>query len=79
MGHGTPEQRALVRRAIEEGHTEHFDEIMAAVVSTGAIEFTRMRAAQEAAAGRNALQALPDSEYRQALVEIAELSVSRDR
>ena len=79
LNHGTPEQRALVRTAIEQGATEHFDTIMAAVVSTGAIDYARARAAEEASAGRAALQRFPDSAYRQALIDLANLSVARDR
>lgn len=79
LNHGTPEQRALVRTAIEQGATEHFDTIMAAVVSTGAIDYARARAAEEASAGRAALQRFPDSAYRQALIDLAMLSVARDR
>jgi octaprenyl-diphosphate synthase len=79
LNHGTAEQRALVRTAIEQGETEHFDAIMAAVVSTGAIDYARTRAAEEASAGRAALQRFPDSAYRQALIDLANLSVARDR
>lgn len=79
LNHGTAEQRALVRTAIEQGETEHFDAIMAAVVSTGAIDYARARAAEEASAGRAALQRFPDSAYRQALSDLANLSVARDR
>ena len=79
LNHGTAEQRALVRTAIEQGETEHFDAIMAAVVSTGAIDYARARAAEEASAGRAALQRVPDSAYRQALIDLANLSVARDR
>ena len=79
LNHGTAEQRALVRTAIEQGETEHFDAIMAAVVSTGAIDYARARAAEEASAGRAALQRFPDSAYRQALIDLANLSVARDR
>ncbi len=79
LNHGTAEQRALVRTAIEQGETEHFDAIMAAVVSTGAIDYARARAAEEASAGRAALHRFPDSSYRQALIDLAMLSVARDR
>ena len=79
MKHGSAEQRRLVRDAIEAGHTDHFDAIMAAITDTGALDYARSRAAEEAAAARTALAALPDSPFRMALFEIADLSVSRDR
>jgi octaprenyl-diphosphate synthase len=79
MTHGTPAQRVQVRQAIEQGETTHFEEIMAAIRNTGALEFTRRRAAEEAAAGRAAAACLPDSPFRQALLDIADLSAGRDR
>jgi octaprenyl-diphosphate synthase len=79
MRHGSEAERALVRSAIEQGQTDQFDAIMAAVASTGALEFTRQRALEEAQAGQAALAVMPDSPYRQALMTIAEMSVARDR
>ena len=79
MNHGTSGQRDMVREAIEQGRTAHFDEIMAAIAATGALEYTRQRAREEADAGRAALAVVPESEHRRALVAIAEHSVSRDR
>lgn len=79
MSHGSPQERTLVRAAIEEGHTEHFEQIMAAIAATGALDYARRRAREEAEAGRAALQALPESPCRQTLMDIAALSVERDR
>ena len=79
MRHGSDTERALVRSAIEQGQTNQFDAIMAAVISTGALEFTRQRARDEADAGQAALALLPESPYRQALMTIADMSVARDR
>ncbi len=79
MRHGNAAQCALVREAIEAGETDHFDAIMAAIMETGALDYARHRAAEEAAAARTALAALPDSRFRMALLEIADLSVERDR
>jgi octaprenyl-diphosphate synthase len=79
MNHGTAGQRDMVREAIEHGRTTHFEEIMAAIGSTGALQYTRQRAREEADAGLAALTGVPPSEHRQALVAIAEHSVARDR
>jgi octaprenyl-diphosphate synthase len=79
MRHGTAEQAALVREAIAQGETTRFDAILAAVQATGAIEYTRRRAREEVAAACAAIDAFPDSEFRQALVEIAQQAVERDR
>jgi octaprenyl-diphosphate synthase len=79
MNHGSSGERDLVREAIEQGHTAHFEAIMAAIHSTGALEYARGRARQEADAGLAALMHVPESEHRRALLAIAEHSVSRDR
>ncbi len=79
MRHGAPEQREQVREAIRQGHTEHFDAIMAAIGSTGALDYARRRARAEVDAGRAALEHFPDGEHRSALIALAEHAVERDR
>ncbi|HAK90905.1 MAG TPA: octaprenyl diphosphate synthase, partial [Massilia timonae] len=44
MEHGTPEQRALVRNCIEQGDEQQFDAVLAAVTSSGALDYTRKQA-----------------------------------
>ena len=79
MRHGDPTQQAQVREAIRQGHTEHFDAILAAIDSTGALDYTRRRAREEVDAGRAALRCFPEGEHRDALLELAEHAVGRDR
>jgi octaprenyl-diphosphate synthase len=87
MSHGTEAERALIRQAIEQGHTEAFEEILAAIERTGALDYTRQRAQQEADAASAALEALlgevpgseTASEYRKALLYLPTYSISRDR
>jgi octaprenyl-diphosphate synthase len=79
MRHGAPEQREQVREAIRQGHTEHFDAIMAAIGSTGALDYARRRAREEVDAGRAALEHFPDGEHRSALIALAEHALERDR
>ena len=79
MAHGSPAQRALVRDAIRDGATVHFDAILEAVHATGALDYTRRRAREEADAGLAALSLVPPSEHRAALLAIAEHAVNRDR
>jgi octaprenyl-diphosphate synthase len=77
MRHGTAEQAALVRNAIETGGLEQIDAVMTAVESTGAIQYTADSAQQAADKAIAALQVLPESEYRDALQTLAEFSVNR--
>lgn len=77
MRHGTPEQIALVRHAIETGGLEQIEAVMEAVESTGAIQYTADSAQQAASKAIAALKVLPASEYRDALQALAEFSVNR--
>ena len=77
MQHGSPEQAASVRRAIEEGGRDMFGEVLAAVRGCGALEATRAQAEREAAAARAAIDGLPPSVYRNALLELPIFAVAR--
>jgi len=75
---GNARQQQLIREAITEGNgMQHFSEIMAALEQTGAFDYTRNKAKQEAKAAQLALQPLPDSPYKQALLALADIAVSR--
>lgn len=75
---GNERQQQLIRDAITEGNgMQHFSEIMAALEQTGAFDYTRNKAEQEAKAAQLALQPLPDSPYKQALLALADIAVSR--
>ncbi|MDA1107732.1 MAG: octaprenyl diphosphate synthase [Proteobacteria bacterium] len=74
---GTPEQQALLRRAVESGGREHIVLVTAAIESTGAIAYTARSAKAEAAKASAALAALPGSPYKDALMALAEFSANR--
>lgn len=75
---GSDAERQLVRMAIERGETDDFPAILAALERTRALEHTHQRAHIEAQAARAALQALPDTPYRDALTRLAEHAVARN-
>ncbi|PMH39867.1 octaprenyl diphosphate synthase [Vibrio sp. 10N.286.49.B3] len=78
MRHGTPEQSAMIREAIEKANgMEKLDAILAAMKETGSLEYTEQKAQQEADKAIAQLSVLPESEYKQALVTIANLAVNR--
>jgi octaprenyl-diphosphate synthase len=77
MERGTPEERALIRHAIEHGEIERLAEIVAVVRRTGALQATRDAARVEAQQARERLFALPVSEAREALLELCARSVDR--
>ncbi|MDP2433049.1 MAG: octaprenyl diphosphate synthase [Pseudomonadota bacterium] len=78
MKHGTPEQAEVIRNAITQGDASRFDEILAIVQSTGALDHARRQAESEADLARNALSAIPDSQYKTALLELSAFAVSRE-
>jgi len=77
MQHGTPEQAAVVRSAIERGDMERFDEVLQIIRATGALEFTRRQALGEAESACAAIASFADSKYRQCLLELAHFAASR--
>ena len=74
---GTPEVNALIREVIEEGGVDRVDEVIKAIQSTDAIEYTANLASEEARLAKEALEALPASAYRDALAAVADFSVDR--
>ncbi|MFO1339711.1 MAG: octaprenyl diphosphate synthase [Burkholderiaceae bacterium] len=77
MERGTPEERDMIRHAIEHGEVERLPEIVAIVRRTGALQATREAARIEADAAREHLRVLPASKAREALLELSARSVER--
>lgn len=77
MQRGTPKQVAIVRHAIEEGGRGDFELVLDAIRSTGALEFARARASQEAHAAREAIRQLRDSNYKESLLNLTSFAVDR--
>ena len=77
MEHGSDGQSALIRDAIEQGSAERFDEINQAIQDTGALQYTLDRAQAHAATAKQAIAGLKHSDYRQAMLFIADYAVER--
>ncbi|MDP0333425.1 octaprenyl diphosphate synthase [Glaesserella parasuis] len=78
MRSGNRQQAALIREAIEQGgKREALDEILAIMAEHKSLDYTMERAKQEAQKAVDALAILPESEYKQALISLAYLSVER--
>jgi octaprenyl-diphosphate synthase len=77
MERASPEDRALVRRAIEHGAASQLEEILAIVRQTGALEATRQAARQEADQAAARIERLGPSAYRDALLDLCARSVER--
>jgi len=70
-------ERKMIRSAIEAGGLDHMEEIHGVIESTGAIQYTVARAQEAADVAINALSGIPDSDYKQAMIAIAEFAVRR--
>jgi len=78
MKHGTPEQSARVRNAIESGGRDDFEAVLAAIRETGALEEARRWARAEAQLAIDALEVLPPSIFKDALLQLSDFAVVRN-
>jgi octaprenyl-diphosphate synthase len=77
MENGTEEQRQLVRQCIEQGDEQHFDTILAAITTSGALDYTRRQAVEQSERAIAAISGLPDSVYKNSLLQLARFAVDR--
>ncbi len=77
MSHGTSEQAAVVRHAIDTAGLESLDQVLAIVQESGAIGHTTQKAREHADIAIQAISTLPATPYREAMIDLARLSVSR--
>lgn len=75
--HGSTEQSAVVRNAIEQGDVENFAAVLQVIHATGALEFTRQQALREAELACSAIDSLADSKHKQCLLELAHFAATR--
>jgi octaprenyl-diphosphate synthase len=76
--HGSAADAALIRKAIEEGGLAELEQVIAAIQRSGALDYTRRQAEAEARAASAALAVLPNSKYRESLLQLADFAVTRD-
>ncbi|HEX5476678.1 MAG TPA: polyprenyl synthetase family protein, partial [Burkholderiales bacterium] len=74
---GTPEQGALVKQAILAGGRQDFAGVLKAIQACGALDYARRAAQREAEHAARSVGPLPDSEFKQSLLELASFSVTR--
>ena len=77
MKHGTPEQAASIRQAIEHGGLTEFQSVLAAIKDTRALHYTREVAQREVQTANAAISCLPDSNSKSALLQLAAFAVDR--
>lgn len=77
MAHGTPEEKLVIQKAIESEGLALLDQVSAIIQNSGAIDYTYEMARKEAMAAKAALDPLPDSAFKTALMALADLAVER--
>lgn len=77
LRHGTSEQKALVREAIEQGGRDNIAAVVEAVRSCGAVQYTAAKAREYTAKAKRCLNLLPEGEYRSAMADLADFAVVR--
>lgn len=77
LRHSQDAQQRLIRDAIMHGGLQHLAAIQEAIASTHAIEYTYATATQQVNLAVAALAEVPDSTYRQALIQLAQFAAER--
>lgn len=75
---GNKKQCHVIRESIEHGGLDNIDTVLAAIASTGALDYTESVARDEAEKARNQLIAIPDSVYKEALIGLTYTAVERN-
>ncbi len=71
LQHGTPAQKAIIQETLQQGRRENFPQILSVIHDTKAIEYTQDMAHREVQNAIEQLQGIPDSDYKQALINVA--------
>lgn len=77
LEHGNALQKEQIKESLLKGTLDYLPEIKQAIKETGAIEFTHNFARKEIDLAIDALQILPDSAYKEAMVELAYFALNR--
>jgi octaprenyl-diphosphate synthase len=75
--HGSASDSEMIREAIRTGGLDRIDDVIAVIESTDSLTYTAQRASSEAELAKQALAPLPDSEYKDAMLTLADFSVQR--
>lgn len=77
LQHGSELQKQQIIESLKKGTLEFLPEILVALDETKAIEYTKKVAAQEIDAALSFLMILPDSQYKDAMIQLANFALQR--
>ena len=75
--HGSASDSEMIREAIRTGGLDRIDDVIAVIESTDSLTYTAQCASAEAELAKQALAPLPDSDYKDAMLTLADFSVQR--
>lgn len=78
MQRGSPQDRATIRQAIENGDVSMLEQVVAIVKNTGALEVARSAAQQEALRAVAAARRLPSTPHADCLIQLAAQLLERN-
>lgn len=79
MRHANRDDLEMIRKAVNEGGTEHAQRIVQLVKDSGALVYTQQQAEKEAQKAVSLLNILPKNNYRDALSDLVEVAVHRSK
>jgi octaprenyl-diphosphate synthase len=77
MQHASAQQQKIIRHTIENGGLDHLDEILIAIEDTHALEYSMQKAQIAATAAQKCLMSLAPSSYKEALLALTNIAISR--
>ena len=77
LKHGSVEQVQQLKQVIEQGDRDQLQQVIGIIRTTKALEYTQQIALTEVDLAKHHLESLPDSDYKLALLSLADFSVSR--
>lgn len=77
MREGSKEEAGLIRQAIKDCDASQIKQVVEIVQTSGGLEYTRNSAREQALLAQQAIADLPDTEYKKALLGLADFALSR--
>lgn len=78
MKYGSDAEKELVRLCIEQGDESQFNAILTAITNSGALDYTTKQAVLASERASSAMQSLPESPYKTALLALSHFAVHRN-
>lgn len=71
------EEKEILIKAVTDASRDNLEQVLAIIESTGSLAYTASIAQQQANLAQQAISSLPESPYKQALIDLAQFSVER--